>query len=229
MQIRSWSCIDDPPALDVGIDASIMCLQSPLRPCLPARCSAAEERQAWPACSAASSVRVPSMMRPARPSELQTCRTATPSSVPSVETGGPGGGAGNGAGGNGSGGFGDSDSAGEGDDDERLLSLEQVRRRMLWRIHPARCRSQQDGSVAAPRCGSRCRSSRQLLCVWMYVPNCACQQPQESIDFHAATGGAHCGGAGREAAKGVHRGSNCRRSAPGGAAAVPEAAGERSY
>lgn len=65
----------------------------------------------------------------ARSGELQRCRTATPSSVPPLETQGPGGGTGGGDGSGGSRGF-SGDGAGEGDEEETLLTLEQV---CFWR------------------------------------------------------------------------------------------------
>lgn len=114
-----------------------LCLlpQAPQASCLAARCTAAEERQPWPACSASTGNSFGSSpLRMARPSELQRCRTATPSSVPPLETQGPGGGTGGGDGSGGSRGF-SGDGAGEGDEEETLLTLEQV---CSWR--QARCR-----------------------------------------------------------------------------------------
>jgi hypothetical protein len=105
-----------------------LCLlpQAPQPPYLAARCTAADERQPWPACSASTGSSFGSSpLRLARSSELQRCRTATPSSVPPLETQGPGGGTGGGDGSGGSRGL-SGDGAGEGDEEETLLTLEQV-------------------------------------------------------------------------------------------------------
>lgn len=105
----------------------VLLSQAPQWCSVTARCTSADDRQPWPTCSASSSGLGASPLRLARPGDLQAC-TATPSSVPPLETQGPGGGSRNGAGGNGSGGFSSGGGAGEGDEDETLLSLEQVLR-----------------------------------------------------------------------------------------------------